>query len=61
MLSGDNGILNKATDAKTLTERRSIIEQAQTDVLGYQAENKATDLKKSQLQSVVLHIHFIFF
>ena len=53
MLSGDNGILNKATDAKTLTERRSIIEQAQTDVLGYQAENKATDLKKSQLQSVL--------
>ena len=53
MLSGDNGILRKATDAKTFTERASVVEQAKTDVLGYQAENKGTDLQKSQLQSVL--------
>lgn len=53
MLAGDNSILQKATDAKTKTERQSIVEQARTDVLGYQAENKGTDLKKSQLQSVL--------
>ena len=53
MLAGDNGILQKVTDAKEKTERQSVIEQARTDVLGYQAENKGTDLKKSQLQSVL--------
>ena len=53
MLSGDNGILQKATEAKTKTERQSIVEQARTDVLGYQAENKGGDLEKSQLKSVL--------
>ena len=53
MLSGDNGILQKATDAKTFTSRASVVEQARTDVLGYQAENKGTDLQKSQLQTVL--------
>ena len=53
MLSGENGILQKATDAKEKTERQSIVEQARTDVLGYQAENKGTDLQKSQLQSIL--------
>lgn len=48
------GILQKATDAKNNTERASVVEQARTDVLGYQAENKGTDLKKSQLQSVLV-------
>lgn len=53
MLSGDNGILQKATDAKTFTERASVIEQARTDVLGYQAENKGGYLEKAQLKSVL--------
>lgn len=53
MLSGDNGILQKATEAKTRTERQSIIEQARTDVLGYQAENKGGDLEKTQLKAVL--------
>lgn len=53
MLSGDNSILQRATDAKEKTERQSVVEQARTDVLGYQAENKGTDLKKSQLKSVL--------
>ena len=53
MLSGDNSILQKATDAKNNTERTSVIEQARTDVLGYQAENRETNLQKSQLQSVL--------
>ena len=53
MLSGDNGILQKATDAKTLTERSSVVEQARADVLGYQAENKGGDLDKTQLKTVL--------
>ena len=53
MLAGDNGILQKATDAKEKTERQSVIEQARIDVLGYQTENKGGDLEKSQLKSVL--------
>ena len=53
MLSGDNGILQKSTEAKTRKERQSIVEQARTDVLGYQAENKGGDLEKSQLKSIL--------
>ena len=53
MLAGDNSILQKTTDAKTYTERASVVEQAQTDVLGYQAENKGGDLEKSQLKTVL--------
>ena len=53
MLTGNNSILQKATDAKNNTERASVIEQARTDVLGYQAENKGIDLEKTQLKSVL--------
>lgn len=53
MLSGDNGILQKAKDAKTFSERESVVEQARTDVLGYQTENQGGDLDKSQLKSVL--------
>ena len=53
MLSGDNGILQKATDAKTRTERATIIENAQTDILGQQAENKGKSISKQQLKSVL--------
>ena len=53
MLSGDNGILQKATDAKTYSEKASVIEQAQTDVLGYQVENNGKNLEESQLKSVL--------
>ena len=40
-----------------MTERSSVIEQARTDVLGYQAENKDGDLDKTQLK-VVLDTYF---
>ena len=40
MLSGDNGILQKATEAKKNTEIATIIEQARTDILAQIAENK---------------------
>ncbi len=53
MLSGDNGILQKATEAKIYSERASIVEQAQTDVLGYQSENKGEALEESQLKTIL--------
>ena len=53
MLSGDNSILQKATDAKERTERASIIEQARTDILGQVAENKGENITKAQLVAVL--------
>ncbi len=53
MLSRDNSILLKATDAKTNTERTSIVEQARTDVLGQIAENKGEKISKKQLKTIL--------
>ena len=39
-LVGDNGLINRAKEAKIKTEIASIIEQIQTDILGKQAENE---------------------
>ena len=57
MLSGDNGILQRATDAKTNTERASVIEQAQTEILGQIAENKGETITETQLKAI-LGIYF---
>ena len=53
MLSGDNGILQKAIDAKTKTERASVIEQARTDILGQVAENNGGNITKQQLKDIL--------
>ena len=53
MLTGNNGILQRTTDAKKTTERKSVVEQARMDVLGYQAENKDYNLDKKQLKAVL--------
>lgn len=52
-LTGENGLLQRATDAKQAEERESIIEQAKTDVFGYQVDNKGEYLDKTQLKSVL--------
>ena len=41
MLSGDNGILQKATDAKQTSERAEAKEQAQMDIMAYIADKTA--------------------
>ena len=54
MLSGDNGILQRATDAKTNTEEASAKEQIQLQILGSfdsGASLNLTELKKN-LQSI---------
>ena len=53
MLSGDNGILNKATDAKINTEKAQIIENAQTDILAQQTDNKGANITKEQLATIL--------
>ena len=39
-LTGDNGLMNKANDAKIGTEIASIKEEIRTDILGKQTENE---------------------
>ena len=53
MLAGDNSILQKATDAKISTERKSVIELAQTDILGQIAENKGETITETQLKTIL--------
>lgn len=53
MLSGDNGVLQRATDAKEKTERATIIETAKTDILGQIAENKGNDISKKELADIL--------
>ena len=53
MLSGDNGILQRATDAKTNTEKAQIIENAQADILAQQTDNKGANITKEQLATIL--------
>ncbi len=52
-LSGENGLLTKAGDAKTETEIEDIIERAKIDILGTQAENESGDITKEQFVKIL--------
>ena len=52
MLSGDNSILSRTTDAKERTERAEIIETAQMDILGKQAQNHGS-LSEEELTEIL--------
>lgn len=53
MLSGENGILQRAKDAKIRTEKATIIESAQTDILSQIAENNGEDITDSQFKAIL--------
>ncbi len=53
MLSGDNGILQKATQSKEKTEKATVIELAQTEILGQIAENKGETMSETQLKTIL--------
>ena len=52
-LTGNNGLLNKAKDAKIATEIADIKEQIQTEILGKQAENQG-NISDSSLETILL-------
>ncbi len=56
-LTGQNGILTRAQDAKEQTERTQIIEQAKLDILKKQTDNVSAELEKSEIKDV-LDIYF---
>ena len=56
-LSGDNGILKNAGEAKQETEKAQIIEQAKLNILEKQTDNQSAELEKSEIKEV-LDIYF---
>ncbi len=52
MLTGDNGILTQAQNAKKDTQRADVIKQAQTDILAVQVNNDG-DISKDQLIEIL--------
>ena len=52
MLTGQNGILQKATKSKEITEKAEIIEKAQMDIIGKQAEHQG-NISESELEEIL--------
>ena len=52
-LSGDNGILRNAGKAKEQTEKAQVIEQAQIDILGKQADNSSGELERNDIKEIL--------
>ena len=53
MLTGDNGILQRAGQAKESTERSEIIENARLDILSQMTENRGRNITESELKSIL--------
>ena len=53
MLSGDNGLLTRTTDAKERTGISEVVENAKLDVLAQIAENKGENISKEQLKTIL--------
>ena len=53
MLTGSNGILTQAQTAKEETEKASIIEQVQIDILGEQANGNSSGIGAETLQTIL--------
>ena len=53
MLSGDNSILQKATEAKEITDKNQIVEQARLDILGELADKKGEDPTETKIKEIL--------
>ena len=53
MLTGENGILTQAQTAKEETEKSSLIEQVQVDILGEQAKGNGSGIDAGTLQTIL--------
>ena len=53
MLTGQNGILTQAQNAKEQTEKASLIEQVQMDILGEQANGNSSGIGAGTLQTIL--------
>ena len=53
MLTGENGILSQAQNAKKETERANIIEQVRLDILEKQTEKEGEDITAGELEEIL--------
>ena len=53
MLTGENGILTQAQTAKEKTEKASVIEQVQVDILGEQSKGNGSGIDAGTLQTIL--------
>lgn len=53
MLSGDNGILQKATEAKEITDKNQIVEQTRLDILGELADKKGEEPTETKIKEIL--------
>ena len=53
MLTGENGILTQAQTAKENTEKASLIEQVQVDILGEQTKGNGSGITSGALQTIL--------
>ena len=53
MLTGQNGILTQAQEAKTRTDKASIIEQVRVDILGEQVKKQGKNIDSTELQTIL--------
>ena len=53
MLTGDNGILNRAAEAKELTDKSQIVEQARLDILGEIAGKKGENPTETKIKEIL--------
>ena len=52
-LTGDNGLLKRAVEAKESTEKAQIVEQARLDILAKIAEKKGQDPKEDEIKAIL--------
>ena len=53
MLTGDNGILQRAGEAKEITDKNQIVEQARLDILGELADKKGEDPTETKIIEIL--------
>ena len=54
LLNGNNGILTKATEAKSMTEKSALIEKIKTDILAQQSADNNGNLTSIALKQILL-------
>ena len=54
MLTENNGILNQVQEAKTKTEKSSLIEQVRIDILGKEVEKQEENIDSTELQTILI-------
>ncbi len=53
MLSGNNGILNRAGEAREVTGVKQVVEQARLDILGELADKKGENLTETKIKEIL--------